>query len=218
MNFDRIAPFYGPMERLLAGGCMQRARTWAMDGGHLPGRGLMVGEGPGRFLETFRRRFPAAEITVVDGSAVMLELARRRSENPGKVTFIHSRLEDWETDGRFDLIVTNFLLDCLPQSEMEDAVKKLGRWASPHAEWWIAEFNVPVRGVARWRSRVIVRVLYLFFGKVAGVAAREIHLPDEALGEAGFARVARATWSWGLLKSERWRRDGALEPLPAHGS
>lgn len=58
MNFDRIAPFYGPMECLLAGRCMQRARTWAMEGGYVPGKVLMVGEGPGRFLRAFRQRFP----------------------------------------------------------------------------------------------------------------------------------------------------------------
>lgn len=149
---------------------------------------------------------------MVDGSAVMLGLARRRTEFSGKVTFVHSRLEDWEPDGHFDLIVTNFLLDCLPKQEMEDAVMKLGRWASPQAEWWIAEFNMPVRGVARWRSRVILWLLYVFFGKLAGVAAREIHSSDEVLGLAGFACVARATWSWHLLKSERWKREGASLP------
>ncbi|MBX3743478.1 MAG: class I SAM-dependent methyltransferase [Akkermansiaceae bacterium] len=206
MSFDRIAPFYGPMEHLLAGWCMQRARLWLMEGSHRPERVLMVGEGPGRFLEAFRARFPDAEITVVDGSAGMLEIARRRLGDDTGVAFVHARLEDWETDRRFDLIVTNFLLDCLPRRGMEEAVEKLAGCAAPQAEWWIAEFDLPERGAARWRGRFILRSLYLFFGMVAGVTARKLHPPDDALGRAGFTRAARTTWSWGLLKSERWTR------------
>lgn len=207
MNFDRIAPWYGPMEHLLAGRCMHQARLWLMEGNHLPAKILMVGEGPGRFLEAFHNRFPYAEVTVVDGSAGMLEIARRRLPDHPGVTFVHSRIEDWETEQRFDLIVTNFLLDCLPECGMEDVVAKLGGWAAPNGEWWIADFNLPAGGAARWRSRVILRLLYHFFGKVAGVTARDLHPPHEALEKAGFIRTARTEWSWGLLMGERWRND-----------
>lgn len=206
MSFDRIAPFYGPMEHLLAGRCMQRARLWLMEGSYRPAQVLMVGEGPGRFLEAFQAKFPDAEITVVDGSAGMLEIARRRLGDDSGVTFVHARLEEWQTDRRFDLIVTNFLLDCLPLRGMEEAVEKLARSAAPQAEWWIAEFDLPERGAARWRSKVILWMLYCFFRNVAGVVAGDLHPPDEALEKAGFTRAARKTWSWGLLKSERWYR------------
>ncbi|WAC17957.1 class I SAM-dependent methyltransferase [Luteolibacter sp. SL250] len=207
MSFDRIAPWYGPMEGFLAGGCMHRARLWLMEGNHVPAKVLMVGEGPGRFLKAFRIRFPDAEMTVVDASARMLEIARRRLGDHRGVTFVHARVEDWDTDQRFDLIVTNFLLDCLPQRGVEETVAKLGGLTMPNAEWWIADFNLPEGVAAGWRSRVILRLLYLFFGNVAGVQARDLHPPDAALEQAGLIRIARMTWSWGLLKGERWRKE-----------
>lgn len=206
MSFDRIAPFYGPLENLLAGKCMHHTRSWLLEGSHQPEKVLMVGEGPGRFLELFRRRFPQTEVTVVDGSARMLDIARRRLKDPRGVTFVHSRIEEWEASQAFDLVVTNFLLDCLPQSEMEATVEKISKWASPQAEWWIAEFNMPDRGAAKWRSRVILRLLYTMFGLVAGVRARQLHPPDDVLRRMGFHRAARKTWSWNLLKGERWNR------------
>jgi ubiquinone/menaquinone biosynthesis C-methylase UbiE len=141
----------------------------------------------------------------VDGSAQMLAIARHRLGQDASVKFVHSRLEDWKTDRRFDLIVTNFLFDCFPLDVVEEAVAKLGQLALPHAEWWIAEIQLPAQGIARWRSRIILRSLYLFFGWVADVPTRNIHSPDDALKRAGFSCKARTTWCWGLLKSERWR-------------
>jgi len=215
MNFDPIAPFYGTMERLLAGSCMRRTREWLMNGNHRLGNVLMVGEGPGVFLKGFRRRFPDARITVVDGSAKMLELARHRLGDDHGVSFVHSMIGEWETDQKFDLIVTNFLLDCLPQDEVRTMVGKLAGCATADAQWWIAEFNPTGRGVSGWRSRIIVRLLYGFFSVVAGIKAREIHPPDPFLIQAGFACDARETFSWHLLKGERWIRgngESLLEP------
>ena len=89
MNFDRIAPFYGPMERWLAGKCLHRCRTAFLGEIPVPRRVLMVGEGHGRFLGAFRERFPEADITVLDGSAKMLEISKARLADHRGVEFVH---------------------------------------------------------------------------------------------------------------------------------
>lgn len=177
-----------------------------MEGEHQPRNVLMVGEGPGRFLREFRRKYPEARITVVEGSARMVEIARRRMPEGDQTLFIHSMISDWDTDERFDLIVTNFLLDCLSAAEVEEIVKKLAYTTTSGAEWWIAEFDVPDSIFGKWRSRLIIKLLYGFFEWVAGVKAKNIHSPAEALHKEGFILAARQTFSWGLLKGERWSR------------
>jgi len=210
MNFDQIAPFYQTMETWFAGRCLQRSRLVFLDQIPEPARVLMVGEGHGRFLVPFRRRFPQTDITVLDGSARMLEIAeeclQKEALGTDGVHFVHSMIGDWQpSDHRFDLIVTNFFLDCLTEKQLEETVRKLVSVATRDAHWLVADFQIPDGGVARWRSRIILAMLYRFFGLTAGLEARSLVSPDTALVEAGFALADRKTWDWGLLKSEWWR-------------
>jgi hypothetical protein len=108
--------------------------------------------------------------------------------------------------GGFDLIVTNFFLDCFPPEELAAVVEKLGRTAAPDADWLLADFEIAAVGPARWRSKVIVAMLYRFFSIVTGLRARALAPPDGDLEKAGFTRHRRITRDWGLLKSEWWRR------------
>jgi ubiquinone/menaquinone biosynthesis C-methylase UbiE len=211
MNFDRIAPFYNAMETWFAGRCLQRSRLAFVEKLPVPAHALLVGEGHGRFLVPFRRKFPQTEITVIDGSMKMLEIAKERLGKEGVgtngITFVHAMISDWRPPERkFDLIVTNFMLDCLTAEEFGGAVRKLASAATHDAHWLIADFQVPEQGMPRWRSRIILSLLYRFFGIVAGLEAKALVCPEAALGEAGFALVMRKTWDWDLLKSEWWQR------------
>lgn len=217
MNFDRIAPFYNAMETWFAGRCLQACRTAFLGRLSVPHQVLMAGEGHGRFLVPFRRKFPEAEIVIIDGSERMLEICARRLDEEGLskdgITFVHSMIEDWRGDGRtFDLIVTNFLLDCLTEEQLANAVGNLASMASPEADWLIADFQIAEKGARKWRSRVILSLLYGFFRITARLEARELVPPDAALRSVGFQRIGRKTWDWELLKSEWWRRDGSPRP------
>lgn len=211
MNFDRIAPFYNAMETWFAGRCLQRCRVAFLEQIPTPSQTLMVGEGHGRFLLPFRRRFPEAQVVVIDGSARMLEIAKTTLLEEGLQTegirFVHAMIEEWrESDRKFDLIVTNFVLDCLTADQLDAIVSNLGSMAKEDAHWLVADFEIAERGAAKWRSRIILGLLYRFFRMTANLEARSLVAPEKALAGAGFRRVKRKTWEWGLLKSEWWRR------------
>jgi ubiquinone/menaquinone biosynthesis C-methylase UbiE len=207
MNFDRLAPFYRTMERFTAGGKLQRCRLAFLGEIPVPQNVLLAGEGHGRFLPECVRCFPEARIVVVDSSQRMLEIARRNVESP-RVEFVRADLLEWDgPTERFDLIVTNFFLDCFPPDELAVVVRKLGELAAPRADWLLADFEIAPAGPARWRSRLIVAALYRFFGIVTALKADALVPPDGDLAKAGFTRHRRLTSDWGLLKSEWWRRD-----------
>lgn len=206
MSFDRLAPFYRAMEFFAAGGKLQRCRLAYVGEIPIPRKILLAGEGHGKFLPACVRRFPHAEIVVVDISLRMLEIARGQVTSD-LVTFIHSDILDWDGPcGQFDLIVTNFFLDCFPPDELAAVVEKLDKLAAPDADWLLADFEIAPAGAARWRTRVIVAMLYGFFNIVTGLRTRALTPPDEALEKAGFVRHRRITCEWGLLKSEWWWR------------
>ena len=211
MNFDGIAPFYRMMERLAAGQRLQRCRTAFLDEIPAPRNALLIGEGHGRFLLPFRQKFPAAKITVIDGSAEMLRIAKELLDQhrlpTDDIDLIQSDLFDWQGPAQiYDLVVTNFMLDCLTAPQVDRAVAQLSHAATSDANWLIADFEIAPHGLAKWRSRAITWLLYTFFRCVTGIPANSLHPPDAALERAGFSRRQRKTWEWGLLKSEWWSR------------
>ena len=212
-NFDGLAPHYGWMEALGAGGLLQRCRTAHLEAIPPPDRVLVCGEGNGRFLAELLRGFPDVEVTVLDASARMLELTRRRLSSAGishgRVCFVHEDARHWVAPaGCFDLIVTHFFLDCFSAEELRRLVPKIARAASPRAQWLLADFQVAPAGFARLRSRVILALRYAFFRQTTGLSAREITAPDGFLEAAGFRLKDRRVFSLGLLHSDWWCRGG----------
>jgi cyclopropane fatty-acyl-phospholipid synthase-like methyltransferase len=207
MSFDTLAPFYRTMECLSAGGKLQRCRTAFLDEIPQPRNILLAGEGHGRFLPLCAAKFPEARITVIDSSSAMLEIARRKVASD-KVTFLHVDVLKWEgLPGNFDLIVTNFFLDCFPPEELAVVVSRLASSATADANWLLADFEVPDGCAASFRSRIILAMLYTFFRLFTGLRASSLVPPEGHLEKAGFTRHRRITRDWGLLKSEWWRRE-----------
>lgn len=211
MSFDRLAPFYRAMEWLLAGGKLQRCRVAWLAEIPEPRRILLVGEGHGRFLEVCARRFPQATITCVDASGGMLRVAETRwraaGGRPEAIEFVQAHLPEWSGgDGLFDLIVTNFFLDCFPAAQLGPVVAALARRAAPGAHWLIADFNVPARGWQRGRARLILASAYAFFRWATALPARQLIPPDEFLSAAGFCLTRRKLAEWGLLHADVWVR------------
>ncbi|MEO5712934.1 MAG: class I SAM-dependent methyltransferase [Luteolibacter sp.] len=208
MGFDRLAPFYRAMEFFTAGGKLQRCRMAFLDEIQVPAKILLAGEGHGRFLPVCVRRFPEAEIVMVDISARMLEIARTKVD-ADHVQFVHANFLEWDgPPGGFDLIVTNFFLDCFPADQLALVVSKLGHCATPDAQWLLADFEIAPTPLAGLRSRVIVGMLYAFFRIITGLKASALVPPESDLEKAGFSLHRRQTHDWGLLKSEWWRRNG----------
>jgi SAM-dependent methyltransferase len=211
MSFDRLANSYRWMERVLAGRTLQACRTdWL--GKVLGARDiLIVGEGPGRFLEVCAERCPKAQFTVVDSSQKMLELAKLTWEQgrprDNRAEFIHAALPDWRAPrDRFDLVVTHFFLDCFNDRSLRLVVELLAASASANSSWLLSDFCVPPRGLARWRAQCVLRIAYTFFRAATGIEAREITPPEPFLEAAGYHLKERKARQWGLLHSDLWLR------------
>jgi SAM-dependent methyltransferase len=211
MSFDLLAPHYRWMEALCAGGQLQRCRTALLDELPAPQRVLVYGEGNGRFLVELCRRFPAAQVTVVEASAVMIELARARLRRAGlagaQVEFIHVDALTWQPPAAaFDLIVTCFFLDCFRVDQLQPLVPVIASAAAAGARWLHADFQIAPAGLRRACSRMIVGILYAFFRWATRLPAHELVEVEPYLREAGFTRLERREFICGLLFCERWRR------------
>lgn len=210
MSFDLLAPHYRWMEALCAGGQLQRCRTALLGAIPAPRMVLIYGEGNGRFLVELCRRFPQAQVTVVEGSAVMIELAHARLKREGlagaRVEFIHADALKWQPPvAAFDLLVTCFFLDCFRADQLQQLVPAIASAAAAGAHWLHADFQIAPTGLMRMCSRVIVKFLYVFFRCVTRLPAHELVDVAPCLSAAGFTRRQRREFILGLLFCDLWK-------------
>ncbi len=209
-DFDKLAPIYDHMEDLLAGGLMMRVRVAFFSCWPEEGEVLLVGEGHGRFLRHLRKARPQLRITCLDSSARMLSVARRRLRrtglSEGNITFVQADFRTWKP-GMYDVISTQFFLDCFDEDELRAVARKLAQAARPAAVWSLADFQIPPHGFARIRARIIVWLMYRFFRTAVGISAPRLESPLQILQEQGFREQFRQEWSLGLLYSSWLTRD-----------
>jgi ubiquinone/menaquinone biosynthesis C-methylase UbiE len=214
MSFDRLARIYRGMEWVLAGGKLQRCRTELMPLVSSAREVLVVGEGPGRWIEAACLHLPRARFTVVDASAAMLAQAgaawRRAGGNAHRLRLIQARLPcalPGVEDG-YDLIVTPFFLDCFAPEPLAQVVASLVAVAGPRAGWLVCDFRIPDRGLARWRAHVVLALAHWFFRCTTGISARRLTDPAPLLRNCGFVLEEERQSDWGLLSASLWRRSG----------
>lgn len=201
------------MEFVLAGEKLQRCRTGFLNEIPAARSILLMGEGHGRCLVECCRRFAGARIVCADASERMLAQARRRltglSAEAMHVEFIRADVLNWSPSrGAFDLIATNFFLDCFREDQLERVVGRLAAVATPGTNWLLADFQIPSAGLKRIRSRLILWAMYAFFRTTTRLPAKHLTAPDSFLKRAGFILHRRVEVEWGLLHRDWWRGPG----------
>lgn len=212
-NFDRIAGLYRLLEYISMGRLLEKTRFTFVDSVHHARKALVLGDGDGRFTSKLLQENDAVQVTAVDISSEMLRLMKERCSWAG------SRLKTVKDDAlpfcredlqRYDLVVTHFFLDCLPQNDVEELAALIARRSEPGAVWVLSEFAIP-RNAMRLPARMLVRGLYAAFRVMTGL--RTSRLPDHirALESAGFLRVEMQSRMAGILCAERWVRREAVD-------
>lgn len=208
-QFDGLARHYHWMEAVLAGDKLERCRNAHLEHIENPQDILLVGEGHGKFLVETARRWPDSAITYLDASEKMLAVARacleREERKDARVTFLCGDLLTVPL-GRYDLIGTHFLLDCLTPEQLDAAVRKLAIHLKGGGQWVLSDFQVPENGWRRRRAQAIHWLMYQFFRVVTRLPAEKITPPAPLLERNGLVCERREEFDWGLLHAELWRK------------
>ncbi|MDE1162090.1 MAG: class I SAM-dependent methyltransferase [Acidobacteriaceae bacterium] len=206
-GFDRVARLYRWAEYLALGPLLTQTRNhWLPKLTHIR-QATIFGDGDGRFLARFLQQNPAAHAHAIDASPCMLKLLQQRSLfAAARRTTELATLPEALPAPDSDLLVTHFVLDCLPQTAVDRFAEQCFARTAPGTLWLVSDF-APMR--SRWlrpASRLYIRLLYLSFRMLTGL--RVTQLPDsyQALSQAGFQRIAHTERVNGLLFTELWRR------------
>ncbi|HEX3856513.1 MAG TPA: class I SAM-dependent methyltransferase [Verrucomicrobiae bacterium] len=212
MNFDRLAAHYHWLEKLFAGGLMQRCRTAFLARTKNCRRALLVGEGTGKFLVELLRCNPQIQITCVEHCKGMIKQTRQRLSaeklDCARIQFRQMDALDWTPPSeKFDLVVTNFFLDCFRADQLQKLVPLLAESTTTEAVWLLADFREPERGWRRWRAKIILAMLYASFKLTTSLFANRLTPPDNFLTVAGFRLIDRRLLNFGFAHADFWQRN-----------
>jgi SAM-dependent methyltransferase len=208
MNCNGIARWYRFLEYLAFGRALERTRVEYLDEVADARSVLILGDGDGRFTAEFVRRTPHAAVEFVDSSSKMVELAERLVGGAGNVRFRVGDARTIALDGKYDLVVTHFFLDCFSEDELAELTARIRECCVPGARWLVSDFGLPAAGVGRFAAKVLIRGMYFFFWAVTGLGVTR--LPDylPLMARNGFEIKRRQTTMGGLLVSELFGSQG----------
>jgi len=203
-DFDRLAPIYRWMEWLTFGPFLQRCRCSFLPNLGSRSRGLILGDGDGRFIARLLESNPTIRIDAVDASQAMLRQLAARA-NTHQVLIHKADVRKFKPpQSRYDLIATHFFLDCLSTAEVRDLASKLRDHSRPDTLWLVSEFALPQNSFRRIIARALISALYMAFGLLTNLHTHELPNHHQALADSGWNLVDRHQYLGGLLVSELW--------------
>ncbi|MCX2573233.1 class I SAM-dependent methyltransferase [Pedobacter sandarakinus] len=172
-NYDKIANSYDFLSRMVFGRAQVNAQIHQLK--YLPTRGniLIVGGGTGWILEEIAKIHPSGlNITYVEVSAKMILLSMKRNTHDNEVTFYRDSIENFESNCRFDAILTPFLFDNFSTQTAEMVFKKLNLLLINQGVWLMVDFTLKHGSI--WWKQVFLKLMYQFFRILSNVETKTL--------------------------------------------
>lgn len=192
--YRRIAPFYSALSRLVFGDQLKKSKTIFLK--DLSAKKiLIVGGGDGLDYREIQKEI-RGEFRELSKS--MLDQAR---ENLGK-SGLSFHLGKFNSDRKFDLICLPFVLDTMPDEELESFIFSLKKNLSSKGKIFLSDFFQPVN----LKQKVITWLMIQFFRRVTGHRRNDIPNYGLAFEKAGFKLSQEEKFLKGWVRAQIWER------------
>jgi ubiquinone/menaquinone biosynthesis C-methylase UbiE len=174
-NYDKIAGYYDRLSRIVFGQSIINAQRCLLPYIKENSTLLVVGGGTGWILEEIAGIRPAGlEITYVEISAGMIELAQKRNYKQNNVQFVHESVETFIPLHTYDVILTPFLFDNFSAVNAPVIFDKLDAVLKPEGHWLFADFVYDSREGKLWQ-KLLLKTMYTFFRLVCNIEASALN-------------------------------------------
>lgn len=201
-EFNRVAPVYDPLKRVVFGSAIYRSAIQYLDEIPAGGKVLVLGGGTGEVLSALMESNPSCKIWFIEASSEMLRRAQKRVLHlPNEIAFIHGTERDIPEGIRFEAIHTSFFLDVFPDEELPALCNHLASVLHPDGVWLVSDF---VDSGRRWHGHLLA-AMYRFFNRVSGVRTNSLPLWQEHIRNAGWQVTASRLFYAAFIKSAVYR-------------
>jgi len=169
-DFDKVAPFYDRLAGLIFGKSIKKAQTEYLHLIKPDSKILILGGGTGWILKEILTRQPEVEISYVEKSTQMIELAKTACPNYN-VEFVSLPFEEWQTEEKFDFIICNFFLDVFQSQKLKNQIiPKIKRLIAENGRLLVADFQVnPLI-----YQKILLRAMHIFFGLLSNLESQKL--------------------------------------------
>lgn len=197
-TFDRIAPFYDRIARLVFGSSISEVQRVHLHELSSASDILILGGGTGWILKDVLAVNAVAQVVYLEASRRMIDLSRQRLSDAdrGRVTFLHGTIDDLHGDNAFDAIIGNFYVDLFPAEELLRVAKRIRGALRPKGKFLCADFVDDT-----WWQRLMLKLMYAFFRITAGIDSRQLPPWRELVPQAGFVHLREKRYWKGFMSS-----------------
>lgn len=206
-GFDRLAPIYDPLARILYGKSIVQAQTCFLQLIPPFSKVLILGGGTGWLLAELLHLHPKCEVWYIESSVIMLSMAMKKNRGTSQVHFILGTEKDIPTIG-FDIVISHFFLDLFSPLTLQNVVHKISLASKPSALWMVADFV----NQGKWWQRFLLKAMYLFFRRTCRIEAYTLPPWGAVLVQSGQTRVDRQIFYAGFIESAVYRLQDAVSP------
>ena len=157
-SYDRLAKHYDFLSRLVFFKSQVRAQTKQLIYIKNCKSLLIVGDGTGWILKDLNVFTKTINITFVETSAKMIELAKKVNTHH-QIEFIHQDIEEYNTTLKFDSVLTPFLFDNFDESKAKNVFVHINRMLLEKAFWLYTDFRLD----GKWWKILLLKSMHLFF-------------------------------------------------------
>ncbi len=184
-GFDRLAPYYDPLARLVFGNTIENSQEQFLSQIRLNSRVLIVGGGTGNILKKLSA-IPGIFIIYVEASKEMINRAKDKVENSGGTKFIHTTIDDFNYDGHFDYIITPFFLDLFNGPSLDLVMKKLHGYLKEDGQWLFTDFQLGSGWRKLWQVPLLM-LMVIFFRLTCRIEAKTLQDFDKHFWQMGYS-------------------------------
>jgi ubiquinone/menaquinone biosynthesis C-methylase UbiE len=203
LSFDRIAPFYDTLAKLVFGTILRKSQQHFL---HLIPDGsvvLIIGGGTGWIIpKIFASAAPRRLIYVEDSAEMLWRSYCSNADKELPITFVLgdeaylSNLKD------VDVVLTFYFLDVFKEDRLVEIMKKVKKSLRKNGLWLVADFNSESKNPLH---RVLVFTMIKFFQFTSGLPANRLHHFAAHFKKLDFKLVQKKSWENGLLISSVYR-------------
>jgi ubiquinone/menaquinone biosynthesis C-methylase UbiE len=192
-NFDRIAVFYDFLKGLIFGSQLQKASDYFLKGIPANSQILIVGGGTGQLLTNFES---SHQITYLELSARMISRAKK-VKSKASVNFVQEDILEWESDRKFDFVITPFILDCFTDDHLNLIYPKLRRALNVLGKWIQTDFYPKSH-----LQIFLIKIMYSFFRMSTGLQTNKLADFDKLFQKHGFICTGKACFFHSMVESK----------------
>ena len=173
-NYDRIAGYYDLISRIVFGNKLVEAQVCLFP--HIPAdsRVLIVGGGTGWLLEEIAKvHQQGLIIEYIDSSAKMIAISKKRNHGANEINFINLAAENYNTDKKFDIILTPFFFDNFQAAKIKNLFAKFDSFLKNDGLWLYVDFVYDKNNSRLWQ-KTLLKLMYFFFRVTSRIETQEL--------------------------------------------